>query len=52
MSERQWRDIVSIVLVQESRLDREYVASVAQKIGVTDLLLRAYTSADGLEGRQ
>lgn len=45
-SERQWRDAVSIVLVQGSRLDREYVSTVAGKIGVTDLLQRAYSSVN------
>ena len=48
-SERQWRDVVSIVLVQGSRLDGEYLSTVAEKIGVTNLLRRAYRSANGLQ---
>ena len=48
-SERQWRDVVSIVLVQGSRLDRRYLASVAQRIGLNELLQRAYRSVSGVE---
>jgi len=46
-SERQWRDVVSIVLVQGSRLDRQYLSTVAGKVGVNDLLQRAYRSVSG-----
>ena len=48
-SERQWRDVVAIVLVQGSRLDRDYLSSVAERIGVTQLLQRAYRSVNGVE---
>ena len=48
-SERQWRDVVSIVLVQGSRLDRRYLSTVAETIGVNDLLQRAYRSVSGVE---
>ena len=48
-SERQWRDVVSIVLVQGSRLDRHYLSSVAQRIGLNELLQRAYRSVSGVE---
>lgn len=48
-SERQWRDVVSIVLVQGSRVDREYLAIVAGRIGVSDLLQRAYSSVNDLQ---
>ena len=48
-SDRQWRDVVSIVLVQGGRLDRGYVSAVAEKIGVNDLLQRAYRSVSGVE---
>ncbi|HET9199472.1 MAG TPA: hypothetical protein VFO84_00665 [Dehalococcoidia bacterium] len=30
-SERQWRDVMSIVLVQGSRLDRQYLSTVAER---------------------
>ena len=48
-SERQWRDAVSIVIVQGRRLDREYLSVVARKVGVSDLLERAYGLVDGRE---
>ena len=48
-SERQWRDVVSIVLVQGSRLDRQYLSTVAETIGVNDLLQRAYRSVSGVD---
>ncbi len=48
-SERQWRDVVSIVLVQGSRLDRQYLSTGAEQIGVSDLLQRAYRSVSGTE---
>jgi hypothetical protein len=45
VSDRQWRDILGIVLVQ-ARLDEEYLRDGARKLGVVDLLERAM-----LEGR-
>ena len=48
-SERQWRDVVSILLVQGSRLDRQYLSTVAETIGVNDLLQRACRSVSGVE---
>jgi hypothetical protein len=48
-SERQWRDVVSILLVQQSRIDREYLSTVAEKVGVSHLLQRAFSSANGVE---
>ena len=41
-SERQWRDVVSIVLVQGDRLDRQYLSTLAGRIGLNELLQRAY----------
>jgi hypothetical protein len=41
VSDRQWRDVVGIVRVQGSRLDRSYLAYGADLLGVTDLLERA-----------
>lgn len=45
VSERQWRDVLSIVLVQGERLDREYLAGMAGQAGVDDLLTRALGEA-------
>ena len=45
VSDRQWRDAVSIVVVQGPRLDRAYLAATATTEGLTDLLGRAYEDA-------
>ena len=44
VSDRQWRDVVGIVRVQGTRLDRTYLYSQAPVLGVTDLLTRALSS--------
>ncbi len=41
VSDRQWRDILGIVLVQEDRLDEEYLQDGARLLDVPDLLERA-----------
>ena len=41
VSDRQWRDVLGIVLVQERRLDEEYLRDGADLLDVTDLLDRA-----------
>jgi len=41
-SERQWRDVAGIVNAQSSRLDRGYMRDWAKKLGVSDLLDRAF----------
>jgi hypothetical protein len=45
VSERQWRDILGIILVQGSALDEEYLRKGASVLGVTDLLDRALDQA-------
>jgi hypothetical protein len=40
VSERQWRDALSVVRVQAEALDREYLRRTARELGVEDLLDR------------
>lgn len=45
VSDRQWRDVLGIVLVQGKALDLEYARQAAAEIGVADLLGRALGQA-------
>ncbi len=45
ISDRQWRDILGIVLTQEGRMDVPYLERGAQVLGVPDLLARALSEA-------
>ena len=41
VSDRQWRDVLGILAVQQSRLDMESLRSQAQTLGLSELLERA-----------
>jgi len=45
VSERQWRDVVAILRIQASRLDRSRLHTWAARLGVADLLERAWREA-------
>jgi hypothetical protein len=49
VSERQWRDALSIILVQREALDREYLATMAARLELQDLLDHAYRETDSGE---
>lgn len=40
VSERQWNDLLNLVLVQGDRLDRQYLGVQANRLGVSHLLVR------------
>jgi hypothetical protein len=48
VSERQWNDILGVLKVQQSSLDREYLRRWAEELNLVDLLSRAFNDA-GIE---
>ncbi len=47
VSDRQWRDVLGIILVQGTALDETYLGQGATTLGVKDLLHRALREARG-----
>jgi hypothetical protein len=45
ISDRQWRDILGVLMIQEDRLDHPYLRRMADKLGVADLLESALQEA-------
>jgi len=44
-SERQWRDILGVLIIQQGRLDMTYLQQNAAQLGVADLLKKAMLEA-------
>ena len=44
-SERQWRDALGVMKVQEGKLDQKYLSAKAREAGLEDLLARARSQA-------
>lgn len=47
VSDRQWRDVISILRVQGDRIDRAVLVGVAGELGLLDLVTRAIAEVDG-----
>jgi hypothetical protein len=45
VSERQWRDVVAILRLSGERLNRDQLVTWAERLGVSDLLVRAVDDA-------
>jgi hypothetical protein len=45
VSERQWRDVLGVLKVQEGALDMDYLRQMARELKVEDLLARAIQAA-------
>lgn len=46
VSDRQWRDVISILTVQGERIDRAELQRTASELGLGDLVARAIAEAD------
>jgi hypothetical protein len=42
VSERQWNDVIGVLRAQGDRLDHDYLRAWAERLGVTDMLDRAF----------
>ena len=48
-SERQFRDAVGVIAVQGQAIDRSYIETWVQELGLEELWRRALSAADGDE---
>lgn len=46
VSDRQWRDVLGILMTAADNLDRDYLLQWAESLGVTELLARAMKQVD------
>jgi len=46
MSERQWKDVVGVLMVQQDQLDFGYLKKWAHELGVSELLEKALSEAE------
>jgi len=44
-SDRQWRDVLGVMKVQQNQLDHSYLRHMATTLGVSDLLEQALDEA-------
>lgn len=49
VSERQWRDVIGVMKVQQNALDRRYLEKWAAELGVADLLERAWAETEATQ---
>jgi hypothetical protein len=52
VSHKQWRDVVEVLRVSGAEINRQYLVTWAEKLGVEDLLARAQAEAAGKLGSQ
>jgi len=45
VSERQWRDVLGVLKIQDERIDRDYLRQWASHLNVSDLLEQALVEA-------
>jgi hypothetical protein len=46
VSDRQWKDILGVIKVQGELLDKKYLLKWAEKLGMEDLLEKAFTEGE------
>ena len=51
VSDRQWRDVLNVIRIQDERLDRTYLRRWASELGVADLLEEALNQGDSESAR-